>query len=146
MQLKSLNHIGIVVEDLDQSQAFYVDFLGMVVGERPKNFKFGGRWFQSDGFDVHIILASDTTASAGIPDAGEGKKLGYTTHFAFEVTDLNSYIEKANQLNIEIAGGPMSRGSGATQIYFQDPDGYIVELFEFDGSGSIGEAREALNG
>ena len=123
--------MGLIVADLDKSRRFYIDFLGFTEVPRPANFLFGGAWFRAEsGDEVHVILATDTTARAGIQDPGSAKKEGLATHFAFEVDDLEGYIKRANELGFEIVGGPFNRGLGATQMYIQDHDGFQVELFE----------------
>lgn len=145
MKIKSLNHMGLVVSDLDKSRAFYVGFLGFAEVPRPPNFLFGGAWFRADsGYEVHVILAADTTSNSGIPEPGRAKKEGLSTHFAFEVDDLDGYIKRANELGIEIVGGPFNRGLGATQLYAQDPDGFQVELFERTEAETSDRMREAI--
>ena len=147
MKIKSLNHMGLIVADLDQTRTFYLDFLGMKEIPRPSNFLFGGAWFQIEaGYEVHVILAADTSADAGIPEPGIGKSEGLATHFAFEVDDLDSYLERSKSMGIEIAGGPLNRGLGANQAYFQDPDGYQVELFERTNQQGSDRMREPLRG
>lgn len=145
MKVKNLDHAGLIVADLDKTRAFYVDFLGLAEISRPANFLFGGAWFRAGvGNDIHVILAADTTADAGIPEPGRGKTEGLSTHFAFEVEDLDGYIQHANELGIEIVGGPLNRGLGANQMYTQDPDGYIVELFERTEEQTSDRLRPAI--
>ena len=137
--------MGLIVADLDQTRTFYVDFLGFSEVPRPANFLFGGAWFRTEsGVDVHAILAADTTSDAGMPDPGRAKIEGLATHFAFEVDDLDGYIKRANDLGIEIVGGPFNRGLGATQVYLQDPDGFQVELFERTDATSSDRMREPI--
>ncbi|MEM7112030.1 MAG: VOC family protein [Chloroflexota bacterium] len=147
MQLKSLNHMGLVVTDLDRTRTFYIDFLGMKELARPSNFLFGGAWFGTGaGYEIHVILAADTSADAGIPEPGVGKTEGLSTHFAFEVDDLDGYIARAKVMGIQIVGGPLNRGLGAKQLYTQDPDGYQVELFERTDEQASDRLRHALRG
>lgn len=137
--------MGIVVEDLDRTRGFYLDFLGMKEVARPSNFVFEGAWFEmGNGDQIHVILSKDTSSEAGIPDPGVGKTGGMSTHLAFIVDDLNSYVERAAEMGIDIVGGPYNRGLGATQIYLEDPDGYQVELFERTGQQDSREIRGPL--
>ena len=137
--------MGLIVADLTRTRTFYLDFLGMKEIPRPNNFVFRGAWFQTEaGYEIHAILAADTSAEAGIPDPGVGKTGGLSTHFAFEVDDLNAYLNKAKSMGIEIVGGPLNRGLGATQAYMQDPDGYQVELFERTDQLKSDQVRGAI--
>jgi glyoxylase I family protein len=88
MQIKTLQHCGLVVRDLERSRWFYGTVLGMQEIPRPSNFIFGGAWFQGGDSQLHLILASDTTAPAGFVDAGPARHSGLATHLAFEVEDL----------------------------------------------------------
>ena len=137
--------MGLVVEDLEKARAFYRDFLGMEEVPRPSNFKFAGAWLQAGACHIHMITGADTTARCGIEEPGAGKANGLATHWAFEVEDLASYVAKAGPMGVTIVGGPMERGQGATQIYLQDPDGYIVELFEMTGQTEVGKVKEAYS-
>ena len=96
MTVKSIDHMGLVVEDLDLTRRFYHDFLGLTEIPRPANFEFRGAWFETSGGDqVHVILASDTTSDSGIPEPGASKSGGLSTHWAFVVDDLDAYMAKA---------------------------------------------------
>lgn len=131
MHIKTLQHSGLVVRDLERSRWFYGTVLAMQEIPRPANFKFGGAWFQGGDSQLHLIRASDTTAPAGFVDAGPAKHTGLATHLAFEVDDLTSVKATLEQHGISILGGPMLRGDGVEQMYFQDPDGYLLECFHW---------------
>ena len=129
MDIQSLGHCGLVVCDLEKSRWFYGTVLGMEEVPRPKTFKFGGAWFRSGGCEVHLVLAKDTVAPAGFPDAGAAICTGLATHLAFEVPDLEKVIATLEKHGVEIKGGPMARGDGVMQLYLHDPDGYLIEFF-----------------
>jgi hypothetical protein len=78
-----------------------------------------------------LIAASDTTAPAGLADPGPAKYSGLATHLAFEITNLAAMKARLEQYNIELVAGPLLRGDGAEQIYIQDPDGYMLEFFQW---------------
>ena len=132
--IKGLQHCGLVVSDLEKSCWFYGTVVGMEQVPRPHNFTFKGAWFRGGGGELHLIAASDTTAPAGFLDPGVGKRTGLATHIAFEVTDLAVIKARLDQHGIEILGGPLLRGDGAKQLYLQDPDGYMIEFFQWLGS------------
>lgn len=145
MDIQSLAHCGLVVRDLDKSRRFYGTVLGMEEVPRPKTFKFGGAWFRSGSCEVHLLLAKDTVAPVGFPDAGKAVRTGLATHLAFEVPDLDQVIARLNQHGVEIKGGPMARGDGVMQVYLHDPDGYMVEFFCWaEGSEIDAPTREAV--
>ena len=136
MHIKTLQHCGLVVRDLERSRWFYGTVLGMQEMPRPTNFKYGGAWFQGGDSQLHLILARDTSAPAGFVDAGPAKHTGLATHLAFEVEDLTVTKVRLEQYGIEILGGPMLRGDGVEQMYLHDPDGYLLEFFHWINTGT----------
>src|SRR5437867_2686624 len=53
IQVKTLDHVTIVVKDLDRSRRFYVEVLGMRLVPRPP-FAFDGLWFQAGETQIHL--------------------------------------------------------------------------------------------
>ena len=148
MHIKTLQHCGLVVRDLERSLWFYGTVLEMREVPRPANFTFAGAWFQcGDESQLHLIVASETTAPAGFADAGPAKHTGLATHLAFEVEDLAAVQRTLEQHGIEILGGPMLRGDGVEQMYFHDPDGFLLECFHWIGNGTQeAPERRAIHG
>src|SRR5262245_26528816 len=54
LRVKTLDHVTIVVKDLEKSRRFYVDVLGMRETRRPA-FSFDGLWFQAGATQIHLI-------------------------------------------------------------------------------------------
>ena len=128
-----LQHVGLVVSDLDRSRRFYAAALGLEEVPRPPNFTFAGAWFRFGDNELHLLAESDTTGGAGQPDAGAGAERGLTHHVAFEVDDLDAACARLADAGVSLTGGPMPRGDGFTQVFFLDPDGYVLELFQWTG-------------
>jgi len=133
--MMKLQHCSLVVRDLAKSRWFYGTVLGMEEVARPPNFTFDGAWFRGDESEFHLIAASDTTAPPGFEDPGPAGHTGLATHIALEVTDLSGTKAQLEQYGIEILGGPMPRGDGVVQMYVHDPDGYLIEFFEWAAGG-----------
>ena len=125
-----IQHVGLVVSDLDRSRAFYAGPLGLEEVPRPANFTFDGAWFRFGGTEVHLLSDAHATGGAGQPDPGAGKERGMTHHLAFEVDDLDAACARLAEHGVELEGGPMPRGDGYVQVFFLDPDGHVLELFQ----------------
>ena len=54
MPLKDIHHVAIKTQDLDATNTFYADVLGMSYADRPE-FDFPGSWFNIGGTMVHIM-------------------------------------------------------------------------------------------
>lgn len=132
MKIKGVQHCGLIVSDLEKSRWFYGTVLGLEEVARPPNFTFAGAWFRCpNGDEFHLIIAGDTTAPAGFKDPGIGANTGLATHIALEVEDLAAAKTHLEQAGLKILGGPMMRGDGVEQLYLHDPDGYMVEFFQW---------------
>jgi catechol 2,3-dioxygenase-like lactoylglutathione lyase family enzyme len=131
---KRLQHCGLIVADLDASRRFYGGALGFEEVPRPHNFRFEGAWFQVGDDQLHLLVESDTTSTAGVADPGASATMGLVNHIAIEVDDLDAARARLDEHDVHIIGGPMPRGDGYDQIFMRDPDGYVIELFQFTGA------------
>jgi len=117
------NHIALYVADLSKSADFYQDVIGAEIISDP---------FQDDRHvwlkigehsQLHLIAGSQR------PDPGN-------MHFAFSVPSLEEFVEKLRNAGIGYDDGHGGankirlRPDGVKQIYFQDPDGYWIEVNE----------------
>ena len=121
-----LDHVTVIVNDLETSRRFYVDVLGMRQVERP-GFSFDGLWFQAGPTQIHLILEHDASGPSGNVVAVE-LTASRTHHFAFQVADGHAAAKRLTEHGVEIVAGPKDRPDGAVQVFVRDPDGYVVEL------------------
>lgn len=118
------DHYTIKVRSLDISAAFYKEVLGL---EEIKNRteKPYIRWFSIGEGELHIV-------------EGDTSRIQTTVglHMALKTSDLDGMISRLNSKNIlmhDSSGTPhsyTSRADGVRQFYFQDPDGYWIEVNE----------------
>jgi len=128
-----IQHVGLIVSDLERSRRFYAEALGLEEVPRPPNFTFAGTWFRFGGTEIHLLAEAHTTGGAGQGDAGPGAARGMTHHLAIEVDDLGAACARLAANGVALAGGPMPRGDGYTQVFFRDPDGHVLEFFKHTG-------------
>ena len=142
MQLRKMDHTALIVQDLERSRRFYGEVLGLQEVPRPHSFNFGGSWFQGPDFQIHLILARDTSAPAGFATVEEKDvRIGRAHHVAFEVEDVEKAMATLQAYNIEISGGPLQRGDGVTQFYIYDPDANFLEFFAWDPASATNKDR-----
>ena len=132
--LIGLQHVALIVSDVDVSRRFYGEQLGMEELQRPASFGFGGAWYRAGGQEIHLIAATDTSAKAGWGGTGPRADVGLATHLAFEVDDLAAECARLSSIGVNACSEARPRGDGVVQIYFEDPDGHLVELFEHTGA------------
>lgn len=127
LNVKTIDHITLVVDDLERSRAFYADVLGMEPCERPA-FPFPGLWFRAGETYIHMNTGGDEAGPAGMPPfAGSKPSRGF--HYAFEVDSCDAAADQLREMGKEIVVGPRSRPDGARQLYLYDPDGHLVEVY-----------------
>jgi catechol 2,3-dioxygenase-like lactoylglutathione lyase family enzyme len=128
-----LQHVGLIVSDLERSRRFYDEALGLEEVPRPPNFTFAGTWFRFGDTEIHLLAEADTTGRAGALDPGPSAAFGLSSHIALEVEGLAAACARLEENGVPLIGGPMPRGDGVTQVFFLDPDGYVLEFFERTG-------------
>ncbi|MDC3077516.1 VOC family protein [Flavobacteriales bacterium] len=118
------NHQALLVNDLNQSGDFYNNILGFEeievgAGQNPPK-----RWFKSDdGMEIHLISTKEKLKS--IPKG---------VHMAFSVKNFDLFINylKGNNITYGNWRGDKNqiqlRNDGYKQIFFQDPQGYWIEV------------------
>ena len=112
-----LNHVALLVTDLERSRSFYRDVLSLVEIDRPV-FDFPGAWFRlGDDQELHLI-----EAAAEEPQTRSG-----ANHFALMVEDMSLAKEWLGERGAKIHT-EQTRPDGALQIYLADPDGHTIEV------------------
>ncbi len=135
MRVKSLDHVTLVVKDLERSRRFYVDGLGMREVPRPA-FSFAGSWFQAGDTQIHLILEYEGSSPAGNPQAGK-TSTARTHHFAFLVDDAAAAVAWLKEKQIPIYRRPEAAPDGFMQVFVTDPDGHVVELCSPPSGGTL---------
>lgn len=109
-----LAHVNLSVSDLSRSMAFYQDLFGMRLSEYiPGNFAF-----LTVNNDHHVIALT------------QGDKQTYPgdLHIAFEI-DKEEFTSYQNRLKSKDIPFQKANYGISQAIYFQDPDGYVIELY-----------------
>lgn len=124
--VRSIDHVTLVVQDLERSRRFYVDVLGMRAVARPA-FSFAGSWFQAGNTQIHLILEYSGSAPAGNLLPAE-KRTSRSQHLAFAVEDAAAALSVLRDRQVPILSGPAPRPDGWLQVFVTDPDGHVIEL------------------
>lgn len=124
MPLHGLNHYTICPKDLERTKDFYVQILGLEVGERPP-LAFPGYWLWSAGQPtVHLI--GPRAQDAGKPPR-EVAATGLLDHIAFTSSGLDEIRARLQAAEVPFEEKVLPRINN-TQIFFHDPDGVGIEL------------------
>ncbi|MFE3871739.1 VOC family protein [Flavobacterium sp. ZS1P70] len=118
-----MDHVALSVKDLDQSIDFYTTVLKL---HEITNLtrKEGIRWVSlGDGKELHLVSTIK-----------EPVTINKAVHLAFKTANFDALIKVLVKRNITYSDWPGElhkinvRADGIKQIYFQDPDGYWIEV------------------
>lgn len=119
----SFNHLALSVKSLDESASFYKEVLGLE--EITNKTKIEGiRWFSfGEGKELHLIsiLKEPVTINKAV-------------HFALSTLNFDNFIKRLEEKRITYSDWPgvtnkvTLRADGVKQVYFQDPNGYWIEV------------------
>ncbi len=126
IQVRQIDHVTLVVDDLDRSRDFYVGLLGMQDVPRPP-FRFPGSWFQAGSTLIHLIEAHDESGPAGYPDQVVRANTR-NHHVAFLVDDAAAAATVLRERGLPLVSDAKQRPDGAVQVFVHDPDGHVIEL------------------
>jgi len=119
----TFNHLAISVKDVNRSAEFYKKILKLKEIESRAKLE-GVRWFSTgDGKELHLVSIIK-----------EPIQLNKAIHIAFTTSSFDAVIKTLNEMNITYSDWPGNlnkiniRADGIKQIFFQDPDGYWIEV------------------
>jgi len=144
--LRGIHHTALNVMDLERSLSFYRDVLGLNPLFEPEDV-IGpgfGRAMKIDGARIryaHLKAGDGSTLVELIqfmtPKAKDSKLNKYDTgapHIAFRVDDIDKAKSKLEARGVKFMSEPVRIGDGSLKgksfVYFSDPDGLILELFQ----------------
>ena len=119
----TFNHLSLSVKNVDLSAEFFKNVLNLK--EITNQTKIDGiRWLSiGNGKELHLISTSK-----------EPVIINKAIHLALATPNFDSFITRLNNLKISYSDWPGTPGKinirtdGVKQIYFQDPDGYWIEV------------------
>ena len=117
------NHLALAVKDVDASIAFYKDIFGFKeIENTASNSKT--RWLSiNESKELHLIPRPEAKI-----------QLVKEVHFALTTKDIHLFATHLSNLRIpyydwlEEADKIHIRKDGFKQLYFQDPNGYWIEV------------------
>lgn len=136
-----MHHISAISSNLDRTNAFYSDVLGMQLVKRTKNFDDpdSAHWYWGVGEGkpgTLITYFEHNPARARRAQMG----VGQTHHFALAVPNAESQLEwREKLLQAGYRVSPVRDRIYFKSIYTNDPDGHIVELATVDPGFALDE-------
>jgi len=114
---QALQHINILVDNLEEGVAFYRDIVGLTLDETPA-LDFPAQFFKlSNGAQIHMNEFAETRP--------------FRAHFCLVVDDFNGVfrrLDAAGAIDIEPWGKGRRLPSGSMQMFARDPSGNLLEI------------------
>jgi len=146
-RLTEMHHLGLTVRDIEQSIHFYQDLLGMtLIGRRPS--VTADYVAQQTGYpNVELNVASfkispDSQQSMEVvqymnhagPPAEPATNQAGISHLCILVDDLKASYADLSAKGVHFKSQPVTITAGPNKgglvVYFNDPDGYTLEMFQ----------------
>ncbi|ELY57578.1 VOC family protein [Natronolimnohabitans innermongolicus] len=134
----SAHHVGITVNDLEETLPFYRDVLGLEVVDR---FSVGGEAFsdavgvddatgtfahlEADG--IRLELVEYEPEARGSPAAGLNQP--GASHVGLAVDDLEAFYA-ALPADVQTISEPRTTESGTSILFLRDPESNLIEVLE----------------
>jgi glyoxylase I family protein len=125
--LKSIHHIAIICSDYQKSKHFYAEILGLeIINEVYRKER------QSYKLDLALngIYVIELFSFPNPPIRASRPEACGMRHLAFEVSNLESVIEKLEEKNIKTETIMIDEFTQKRFTFFEDPDKLPIELYE----------------
>ena len=131
-KVKRIDHVAIVVEDLETALGFWRDTLGLDLDhvEEVPDQKSSVAFMPTGGSEIELVRP--TTGDSGIARYLQKRGPGIH-HICFEVEDLEAALAELKGKGVKLINEEPLAGSGGKKLAFIHPssaNGVLVELYE----------------
>jgi len=156
MTLKRIDHVNIVVTNLERSKAFYGAILGLkVVFEAELSGPWISRVTGVEDVKAQYVILEPPEGGCRIELIEYEKPEGITSnsisevnatglrHLAFQVENIDEVVDRLTAKGVKFNSDPVAvssavasapKAKGKKLCYFRDPDGVILEIAEYTGN------------
>ena len=116
IQATYLDHVSVLITNVERSRHFYRDILGLKEMAKPKTFNFIALWFDLGNQQLHLLLKENADTRS-------------PRHFALGVKDVpaaRAYFRERGIPTEETTLIP-----GADRFFIHDPDGNRIEIIRW---------------
>jgi methylmalonyl-CoA/ethylmalonyl-CoA epimerase len=132
MAIKRIDHIAIVVDNIDASLAFWEDALGLDVKHIEEATDQASMVAFLPSGESEVELVEPTSEESGVAKYLSKRGPGMH-HICFEVDDIRATLAKLKRHGVQLINEEPTIGTGGKQIAFIHPhstSGVLVELYQ----------------
>lgn len=116
LRVTHIDHVSVLITDVERSRRFYRDVLGLKEIAKPKTFNFVALWFDLGNQQLHLLLKEK-------PDPKSAR------HFALSVADVPAARAYFREKGIAIEETTVI--PGADRFFVLDPDFNRIEVIRW---------------
>lgn len=126
--LKGLEHVGVVVKNLEKVQKTYIDILGMRLTEAERLPTARVAFFPIGETKIELLepIGNEGPLARFLEHRGEGLH-----HICFNVEDIDNLVGRLIKQGIHMRDKVPRRGSRESKVAFTEPDQFGGALIEF---------------
>lgn len=127
LKLNKVHHIAIICSDYERSLNFYTNVLGLSV--RAENYRAERESYKTD-LDLNGSYVIELFSFPSPPQRPSQPEASGLRHLAFEVSDITEAVSELEKNGIVHEEVRVDGYTGKRFVFFQDPDGLPLELYE----------------
>jgi methylmalonyl-CoA/ethylmalonyl-CoA epimerase len=132
MTIKKIDHIAIVVPDIDEALKFWRDVLGLELShvEEVPEQESRVAFLPTGGSEVELVQPTSDTSGMARYMAKRGPGMH---HISFAVDNIEEMLAQLKEKGVQLINEEPTIGAGGTKIAFIHPKstgGVLVELYE----------------
>jgi lactoylglutathione lyase len=133
--IKAIDHIGIIVNDMQKSVEFYTDVLGFSVSRKidMKEAGLSAVFVERDGSKIELMKYRGKNVpkrSKGIEIEMGESSIPINDHITFSVDDIEATVADIKDKGVAFNLEPIQLEGGMKLAFFKDPGGVLIELVE----------------
>ncbi len=116
LQITQIDHVSVIITDVERSRRFYRDILGLKEIAKPKSFDFIALWFDLGNQQLHLLRKPNADSRS-------------PRHFALRVKDVEA--ARAYFRGLGIAPEETTQIRMCDRFFIYDPDGNRIEIIQW---------------
>jgi len=143
--IKQIDHIAIIVDDIDAALGFWRDALGLELShvEDVPDQASVVAFLPSGGSEIELVKPTmeDSGVARYLKKRGPG-----VHHICFEVDDIVATLERLKEHGVQLINEEPTIGTGGKKIAFNHPrstHGVLVELYELTDTERLSRLNRA---
>ena len=131
MMIKTMDHIGILTNDLQRSVEFYTDVLGFSISAKMEMDGLTIIFVEKEGSKIELMGYKNVPKRPENIQLEMGdNSLPINDHITFSVDDMEATVDELRKKNVTFDMDPIQLEGGIKMASFKDPNGLLIELVE----------------